>query len=50
MYKSTFTYSILQINKTVFNHGYKQVERKEMYVVNDQLDGSITIYQDTNEK
>ena len=44
-YKSTFTYSILQINKTVFNHGYKQVERKEKYIVDDQLDGSITIYQ-----
>ena len=45
MYKSTFTYSILQINNTVFNHGYKQVERKEKYIVDDQLDGSITIYQ-----
>ena len=46
MYKSTFTYSILQINNTVFNHGYKQVERKEEYIVDDQLDGSITIYQE----
>uniref|UniRef100_UPI00319E1D01 hypothetical protein n=1 Tax=Holdemanella biformis TaxID=1735 RepID=UPI00319E1D01 len=26
--------------------GYKQVERKEKYIVDDQLDGSITIYQE----
>ena len=51
MYKSTLPYSILQINKTVFNHGYQKprlskVERKEKYIVDDQLDGSITIYQE----